>query len=79
MTPGMVREVKRVVKNWKFDVVAIGYPGPVIHGRPLKEPHNLGEGSVGFVFPMALAIPSESSMMPLCRPWEAIDVAECSF
>jgi polyphosphate glucokinase len=58
MTPGkMVREVKRAVKDWKFDVVAVGYPGPVIHGRPLKEPHNLGEGWVGFDFPKAFGHP----------------------
>jgi polyphosphate glucokinase len=58
MTPRkMVREVKRAVKDWKFDVVAVGYPGPVIHGRPLKEPHNLGEGWVGFDFPKAFGHP----------------------
>jgi polyphosphate glucokinase len=58
MTPGkMVREVKRAVKDWKFDVVAVGYPGPVIHGRPLKEPHNLGEGWVGFDFAKAFGHP----------------------
>jgi polyphosphate glucokinase len=58
LTPGqMVREVKRAVKDWKFDVVAIGYPGPVIHGRPLKEPHNLGSGWVGFDFEKAFGHP----------------------
>ena len=58
LTPGkMVREVKRAVKDWKFDVVAVGYPGPVIHGHPLEEPHNLGEGWVGFDFPKAFGRP----------------------
>ncbi len=58
MTPGkMVREVKRAVKDWRFDVVVIGYPGPVIHGRPLKEPYNLGKGWVGFDFAKAFGHP----------------------
>ena len=39
MTPEhMVREVKKAVKDWDYDVVSIGYPGPVVHGRPLREP-----------------------------------------
>src|SRR6202049_2746447 len=53
----MVREVKRAVKDWKFDVVAIGYPAPVVHGRPLKEPYNLGAGWVGFDFRKAFGHP----------------------
>jgi len=28
----MVRDVKRLVKDWKYDVVAIGYPGIVTTG-----------------------------------------------
>src|SRR5258705_5001737 len=46
----MVREVKRIVNDWEYDVISIGYPGPVIHGRPLREPHNLGGGWIGFDF-----------------------------
>jgi polyphosphate glucokinase len=37
--------------------VAIGYPGPVVHGRPLAEPHNLGTGWVGFDFQKAFGCP----------------------
>ena len=40
----MVRDVKRVTKDWEYGLVSIGYPGPVIHGRPLHEPYNLGGG-----------------------------------
>ena len=51
MTPEhMVREVKKAVKDWDYDVVSIGYPGPVVHGRPLREPHNLAPGWVNFDF-----------------------------
>src|SRR5437879_5345801 len=53
----MVSKVKRLVKDWQYDVVSIGYPGPVIHGRPLHEPHNLAGGWVGFDFRRAFGCP----------------------
>ncbi len=53
----MVEDVKRVTRDWKYDVVSIGYPGLVIHGRPLHEPHNLGGGWVGFDFVKAFGCP----------------------
>lgn len=31
----MTRDLKHRVRGWSYDVVSIGYPGPVIHGRPL--------------------------------------------
>lgn len=48
--PEMVRKVKRLAQGWKYDVVSIGYPGPVIHGHVLKNPYNLGPGWIGFPF-----------------------------
>src|ERR1700733_1186855 len=53
----MVRLVKKSVRDWKFDCVSMGYPGPVIHGHPLREPHNLGGGWVGFNFRRAFSHP----------------------
>ncbi len=53
----MVREVKRIVKDWGYGVISIGYPGPVIHGRPVHDPHNLGSGWVGFDFGKAFGYP----------------------
>jgi len=51
MTAGkMVRVVKECVKDWKFDRVSLGYPGPIINGHPLREPHNLGGGWMRFDF-----------------------------
>src|SRR5213593_2225577 len=50
----MVRDVKRILKDWEYDIISIGYPGPVIHGRPVHDPHNLGGGWVGFDFGKAL-------------------------
>ena len=44
----MVKAVLAETSSWKFDHVAIGYPGPVVHDKPLREPFNLGEGWVKF-------------------------------
>jgi predicted NBD/HSP70 family sugar kinase len=55
--PEMVRQVKRLVADWQYDVVSIGYPGPVLHGHPICEPFNLGGGWVGFNFRMAFGCP----------------------
>jgi polyphosphate glucokinase len=58
MTPKkMVKEVREATKDWNYSVVSIGYPGPVVHGHPLSEPHNLGGGWVGFDFRKAFGGP----------------------
>ena len=58
MTPDkMVRDVKRITGDWKYEYVTIGYPGPVVRGRPIREPHNLGGGWVGFNFRKAFGCP----------------------
>ena len=58
MTPDkMVRDVKRITRDWKYEYVTIGYPGPVVRGRPIREPHNLGGGWVGFNFRKAFGCP----------------------
>jgi polyphosphate glucokinase len=46
----LVTAVCQTAADWKYDVVAIGYPGPVLRGRPITDPHNLGPGWVGFDF-----------------------------
>ena len=53
----MVKQVKEAVKDVAYDVVSIGYPAPVVHGRPLREPHNLAPGWVGFNFRRAFGRP----------------------
>lgn len=53
----MVRGVLEASRDWRYQVVSIGYPGPVLHGRPVREPHNLGRGWVGFDFEAALGHP----------------------
>jgi polyphosphate glucokinase len=44
----MVAGVKRLAADWKYEVVSMGYPGPVLHGKPVAEPHNLAPGWVAF-------------------------------
>lgn len=53
----MVRVAKKTTKDWDYDVVSIGYPGPVVHGRPLREPHNLASGWVKFDYQRAFGCP----------------------
>src|SRR5689334_14580053 len=53
----MVEGVKTVAAEWKYDAVSIGYPGPVLNGRPLMEPRNLGPGWVGFDYRAAFGCP----------------------
>lgn len=53
----MVSGVRKFASGWAYDVVSIGYPGPVVHGRPIREPHNLGRGWVGFDYGAAFGRP----------------------
>jgi len=53
----MVDAVLALVGDWEFDVVTIGYPGLVRHGKPALEPKHLGPGWVGFDFERAFGRP----------------------
>jgi glucose-6-phosphate isomerase len=53
----MVVGVKQLARDWKYDAVAIGYPGPVINNRPLADPWNLGRGWMGYDFAAAFTCP----------------------
>lgn len=53
----MVRHVREGTTGWRYSVVSIGYPGPVLHGKPVSEPANLGGGWVGFDFAKAFGCP----------------------
>jgi len=58
MTPKrMVAGVKKLAADWKYDVISIGYPGMVIRNRIVAEPHNLGQGWIGFNFHAAFKRP----------------------
>jgi polyphosphate glucokinase len=53
----MVANVHKAPARWAYSRVSIGYPGPVLHGKPVSEPHNLGPGWVGFNFRKAFGRP----------------------
>ena len=53
----MAAAVKELAGDWKYDVVAIGYPGRVRDGRIMVEPKNLARGWVGFDFKSAFGRP----------------------
>jgi polyphosphate glucokinase len=53
----MIVEAKKLARDWKYDVVSIGYPGVVTQSRPISEPHNLANGWVGFHFEKAFGVP----------------------
>jgi polyphosphate glucokinase len=58
MTPAkMVEDVLQAAAQWKYEAVSIGYPGPVIHDRPVAEPHNLGCGWVAYPYQEAFSHP----------------------
>lgn len=58
MTPAkMTAMVRAATADWRYDAVSIGYPGPVVHGCPISEPHHLGSGWVGFDFKKAFGRP----------------------
>jgi polyphosphate glucokinase len=60
MTPeAMVADVKKAAASWSYELVSIGYPGPVLRGRLVAEPHNLGAGWVGFDFEAAFGCPTK--------------------
>ncbi len=55
----MVAAVKEMAHDWDFDVIAMGYPGPVLHGKIAREPHNLGSGWVKYDFARAFGKPTK--------------------
>ncbi len=58
MTPEqMVAGVKEATKDWKYEVISMGYPGPVLHHHPVADPANMGKGWVGFDFEKAFGLP----------------------
>jgi polyphosphate glucokinase len=55
----MVAGVRELAGEWSYDVVSIGYPGPVLHNRPVADPNNLGRGWMGFDFSVAFKRPTK--------------------
>jgi polyphosphate glucokinase len=56
--PKLVSDVQEATKDWQYEGVSIGWPGPVgSDGKPEREPKNLGTGWVGFDFSAAFGKP----------------------
>ncbi|MBA2409965.1 MAG: ROK family protein [Gammaproteobacteria bacterium] len=53
MTGGVLARTE----DWNYDVIAVGFPGPVVRGRPVSDPPNLAKGWVGFDFEAAFERP----------------------
>ncbi len=53
----MVEAVLAATAGWKIEAVTIGYPGPVLRGKILSEPHNLGAGWMDMDFQKAFGCP----------------------
>jgi polyphosphate glucokinase len=53
----MVAGVKKLGRGWNYQAISIGYPGLVLRGRVVAEPHNLGRGWVAFDYRAAFGRP----------------------
>jgi polyphosphate glucokinase len=53
----MVAAVKELTADWSYAAISIGVPAPVVRGRIVAEPANLGRGWVGFDFAGAFGRP----------------------
>lgn len=54
----MVRQVRKLTRDLPYEAVSIGYPGPVVRGRIVSEPHNLGSGWVRYNFAKGFGRPT---------------------
>jgi predicted NBD/HSP70 family sugar kinase len=55
----MVEGVLKETDDWEYVGVSVGVPGPVIDGKVVREPVNLGEGWVGYDFEKAFGKPTK--------------------
>jgi polyphosphate glucokinase len=55
----MVDGVLALARDWDYDVVSVGIPAPVAHGRVVTDPVNLGDGWAGFDFEGAFGKPTK--------------------
>jgi polyphosphate glucokinase len=53
----MIAGIKKLTRRWTYDVISMGYPGLVLHGRVVADPYNLGRGWVHFDYRAAFERP----------------------
>ncbi len=49
--------IRKHAADWDYDAVTLGLPTPIVHGKPVREPNNLGRGWMKFDFPAAFGKP----------------------
>src|SRR6516225_7027432 len=80
LTPGrMVSGVKKLAADWMYEVMSIGYPGPVLGGRPTADPPNLGRGWIGFDFATAFGRPVKVVNDAAMQAMGSYKAAKCYF
>ena len=52
-----VQAVLALTKDWDYEAVSLGYPGPVKDNRPYREPINIAGGWISFDFQKAFGKP----------------------
>lgn len=58
LTPArMVKKILKMTEGWRFEAVSLGFPGVVMGGKIMQEPHNLGPGWIDFDWPHAFSCP----------------------
>ena len=55
--PKMVEIVKHMTQDWQYDVISMGFPGAVLHGKIAREPVNMGSGWTHFDYSAAFGKP----------------------
>src|SRR5512145_1063653 len=55
--PQVVQGVKQHAADWHYDVITLGIPSPVLRGKVMAEPWNLGKGWVDFDWAAAFGKP----------------------
>jgi polyphosphate glucokinase len=53
----MVKAVREMADGWEYDVIGMGYPGPIASNKPSLDPHNLAAGWNGYDFEKAFGKP----------------------
>src|SRR5229473_1250381 len=44
----MIAQIRKIVADWEYGAISIGFPAPVRDGKIVKEPKHLGKGWVGW-------------------------------
>src|SRR5687767_11942476 len=57
--PQVVAGVNQHTADWIYDVITLGIPSPVLRGKVMEEPWNLGTGWVDFDWAAALGKPAK--------------------